>query len=71
MAVHQNRTISVCKWQGIARNLNVIGIVYIKSFCFIEIVTSYSSRLCSDGDVKVEAFCNVMKCRDGPSVETN
>lgn len=71
MAVYQNRTIGVCKRQGIARNLNVTGIVYTKLYRFMELFTSYSSRLCSDDDVKWEAFWNITKRRDGPSVETN
>ena len=71
MAVYQNRTIGVCKWQGIAPNLNVTGIVYTKLYRFIDLVNSYSSRLCSDDDVEGEAFWNITKRRDGPSVETN
>jgi hypothetical protein len=69
MAVYQNKTIGLCKWQGIARNLNLIGMVYTKLYRFIDLVNSYSSRLCSD-DVKGEAFWNITKRRDGPSVET-
>jgi len=60
----------LCKWQGIARNLNVIGIVYTKLYRFIELVTSHSSRLRSDDDVKGEPFWKTTKS-DGPSVETN
>jgi hypothetical protein len=52
-------------------NLNIIGVVYLKVYSFIELVISHSSCLCCDDDVRGEVFLKMAKRREGPSVGTN